>query len=156
MFDFNDFHVTYWLDAIAAEYRAKGFGVQYQPFVYGVDFMPLSSGATTTNPVTIDRDADFVWCQSTFAAFDPATAVTDPGPQIQVQHRLATSQRFLENTPVHLTGVYGTGERPYIFFKPLLLPAKSSVRVTLINGVGADRNVQLSWIGVKVFTQPIA
>jgi hypothetical protein len=151
MYDNNDFHQTYWLDALAADYRAKGFSVSFQPFVYGTDFLPIAIGATVTNPVTIDRDADFIWTGSTFAAFNPADAVTDPGPQMTVRHRLATSQRFLENAPVHLTTVYGTGERQYLWFKPLLLPAKSVVQVTVFNGVGVARNLHLSWIGVKAF-----
>lgn len=150
MYDFPDFHLTYWLDAIALEYRRRGFNVKYQPFVYGADFRPILSTVTAQATTTIDSDADFIWCQSTYVAFTPAGA-NQIAPDLLVQHTAVSSQRDLENGFVHMLNVYGTGERPFLWAKPLVVAAKSAITVAVTNNAGADLNVSLSWIGVKAY-----
>ena len=151
MKDFSDFHLTYWLDAIALEYRQRGFSVTYQPFAYGADFRPLSSLSTgTIQTTTIDRDADFIWCENSYVAYTTAGA-NQIQPDLLVQHTAVSSQRDLENQPVHLMNVYGTGERPFIWTKPIVVSAKSAITVVLSSNVAADLNVSLTWLGVKAF-----
>ena len=150
MLDFLDFHMTSWLDAFRAQYRARGFDVTYWPFVYGAEFLPLVANTTQQTTVTIDQDADFILCLQTFASFSDAGAV-QAAPNVLINLRLDTSQRFLMSQPVHLINIFGTGERPHQLFKPLLMPAKTTMNVEADSDSVANSNLRLSFIGVKAY-----
>lgn len=148
--EYLDYNLSHYLDALAAEYARDGFTVQYQPFSYPADFLPLAASAEQTVQVAIDQDADFVLAQQTITAFE--TDGTDVlAPNLTVQLRPTSSQRQLQTNPVHVGNVFGTGERPHLYFKPLVLSARSSLQVTLTNLVATAYNVYLNFEGVKAF-----
>lgn len=150
--DFLDFNLTHYLDALAGEYRANGYDVVYQPFHYGADFLPLGASASTGVVVLIDHDSDFIITNQQFAAFDNA-GVNVPFPNVLATITSDTSQRQLQSQPVPLVSIFGTGQRPHLLFKPLLLPAKSSFTSTLSNQIATAVNVRLTFSGVKAFLQ---
>ena len=148
--DHATFNLTDFLDSLGAEYRARGFAVQYQPFVYPCDFLPLPASADVTGTVNVDQDADFILAQQAAAVF-LADGTYVPNPNITVEIRPATSQRQLQSNPVNLGNVFGTGERPHLLFKPLVLAARSSMTVRLVDLSATLQYVRLSFEGVKAF-----
>jgi len=156
MYNVMDFNLTTFLEALAAEYAQDGYTLQTLPFVYGVDFFPLAVSGTARQTVTIDHDSDFALCQQNSASFVAATGVGVAFPEWTAQVRLSTSQRALQNQQTPGVNIFGTAQRPYQLYKPLVLPAKSSFEVTLVNGAVAAYNVSLSFIGVKLFAKKTA
>jgi len=151
MIDSNDFSLQNFLDFLASEYRRKGFTVQYQPFVYGADFVPINAGITDSRGVAIDHDADFILSAQTFVSFETGGLV-NLNPNMLVSLSDQSSQRQLQNEPLHLVGTFGTGQRPFMYYKPLVLRRRSTLLVTLTNNTLQNHNTRLSFQGVKAYT----
>jgi hypothetical protein len=151
MIDSNDFSLQNYLDTLASEYRRKGFTVQYQPFVYGADFVPINTLVTASVGVAIDHDADFILSAQTFVCFETGGLV-NLNPNMTVSLSDQSSQRQLQNEPLHLVGTFGTGQRPFLYFKPLVLRRRSTLLVTVTNSTLQNQNLRLSFQGVKAYT----
>lgn len=149
---FLDFNVTHFLDALAAEYRGRGVAVDYKPFCYVADFLPLASNSTETRQVAIDKDGDFCITAHEFTCFDGAGASVAQ-PNVLVRLFPETSQRVLQSAPVHLLNIFGTGQQPHVLYRPLILPAKSSLRVELQNLQIVALTIRLVFEGVKVYSR---
>jgi hypothetical protein len=150
MFDFYDFTSAQFLDALADLYEAKGYAIQYLPFTYSVDFFPIGANATATRNVEINADADFVCTAFSHIAHD-AAGVNIILPRVLLTLTIENNQRQLVNVPTVLGNLYGTGPRPGNLFKPLVLPANSTMSILATNLDNADRNIRLSHVGVKAF-----
>lgn len=154
MLSFLDHNLTKRLIAKRREYASRGFRVmQYLPFVYAADFLPLLGNTSDVDSVTIDQDADFLLCMQTFSAFSTAGAAQS-APNILLRLTSDAVSRELQSQQVHVINCFGTGERPFILYEPLELPAKSSLTVEAQSLTATDINLRLSFIGVKVFKQP--
>lgn len=151
MFDFYDYSSARFLDSLADLYEKQGFVVQYLPFAYSVDFSPLGTGGTRV--VEIGADADFVCTMFNGVVFDRGSGQMILGRML-VSITVDNNQRQLTNQPTTLQCVYGTGPRPGQLFKPLVLPANSTMTITLDNLDSDDRVVKLSHVGVKAFLAP--
>ncbi len=149
--DFQDFNVTHFLDALAATYRANGIRVDYLPFVYGADFLPISGNTTARQTVTIDHDSDFILCAQTNVTTNAATGVGVQFPTDLARIILSTGQRQLQNQATPVPSIFGTAQRPYTLYKPLVLPAKSSFEVELQRQGADNYNSRFSFLGVKAF-----
>ena len=150
--DYHDFSIAGFLDQLAAGYESRGYRVGYLPFVYSVDFIPLLSLATDRRTMTIEADADFIghsWAYTSFLASGGAILL----PRVLVQITLDNNQRRLLNTPTMIGNIFGSGPAPGQMFKPLVLPAKSTLTFELqsLAGGGNDMNLRLSLCGVKAF-----
>jgi hypothetical protein len=153
MYDFYDFSAAQFLDSLADLYETRGYAVQYLPFTYSVDWFPLASLATDSRQVEINADADFVCCSLMQIAHDVnGNAIIVPRMLVTVT--VDNNQRQLTSRPTPVGNLYGTGPRPGLLFKPLVLPANSTVTISLDNIDEADRNVRLSHVGVKAFLFP--
>ncbi len=150
MLDYFDFSQSRQLAKRKAELQRQGYKVTFRPFVYPSDFLPLTGNTTDSDVVTIDGDAPFIWCASTFSAFTTA-GVAQTAPNILIKLRPESVQRELMNNQVHLISIFGTGERPHQLYIPLELPAKSALSVDVDSDTADDINLRLSFIGVKVF-----
>jgi hypothetical protein len=150
--DFLDFNLTHYLDALAGEYRANGYDVVYQPFHYGADFLPLAASATQSVTVLIDHDSDFILSNQQVAAFD-VNGDNVGLPNVLCTITSDTSQRQLQSQAIPVISLFGTGQRPHLLFKPLLLPSKSSFTAKLQNLNPILVNVRLTFSGVKAFLQ---
>jgi len=150
MLDYFDFSQSRQLAKRKAELQRSGYKVTYWPFVYAADFLPILGNTVSPVNVTIDGDAPFIWCASTFSAFTTAGAA-QTAPNILIRLRPETIQRELMNAQVHLISAFGTGERPHMLYLPLELPAKSVLSVEADSETVTDINLRLSFIGVKVY-----
>jgi hypothetical protein len=147
--------MTNFLVALAEEYRARGFDVAYQNFVYGADFLPLAANATDSRVVTIEHDSDFILCAQTQTVFTALTYVLNPN--VLTQTMSESSQRAFQNQNAHLLNTYGTGQRPFLWPKPIVFEAKSAftVQCTDLSGTVGGQNIRLSFIGVKAFLREL-
>jgi hypothetical protein len=153
MFDFYDFTTAQFLDALADVYEARGYRVQYLPFVYSVDFIPLNGNDEQSRQVEINADADFICTALTYVAnVTGASALTLPIVVASIV--IDNNQRALTNVFTLLGNLYGTGPRPGNLFKPLVLPANSTMTVTLQNQAQDGLEIRLSHVGVKAFLFP--
>lgn len=154
--DWLDFNYVHFLDALAAEYREQGYLVHYLPFVYGADFLPLTANATLPISTVIDHDADFVLCYQNFVASVQATGANVASPNVLAQQILETSGRRLQDKPTQIVNIFGTGQRPAVLFKPLVIPARSTISLVLQDLGGVTINIRASYIGVKAYVQDLA
>jgi hypothetical protein len=154
MFDFYDFTTAQFLDALADTYETRGYRVQYLPFVYSVDYFPLNANDQQSRQVEINADADFICTALTYVA----NVVGGAGlvlPLVTASVVIDNNQRSLTNVPTVLGNLYGTGPRPGNLFKPLVLPANSTLTITLQNQAsGVNYEIRLSHVGVKAFLFP--
>lgn len=146
--------LTNYLVALAQEYRARGFSVTYQPFVYGADWLPLAASGTASRVVTIEHDADFVWCFNTQTVFTVAAFVQNPN--ILLRFTSETSQRQFQNAQTHMLNVCGTGQRPFPWYKPVVFSAKSSFTIEAQDLSATEQSIRLGFHGVKAFLAPAA
>lgn len=150
MFDFYDFTAAGFLDSLGDLYEKKGYAVQYLPFVYSVDFFPLTASSIASRQVEINADADFVCCALSYIAHT-STGNNIVLPRVLLSLVIDNNQRALTSVPTALGNLYGTGPRPGNLFKPLILPANSTMTINAQNLDSADRNIRLSHVGVKAF-----
>jgi hypothetical protein len=150
MIDFWDFNQSNYLASLAEEYRRSGRQVTFLPFVYGLDFLGLAQNVVTTLKLTINNDADFLLCQRSSVCNDAAGNLI-LRPTVTVLMVVDSSQRACNNVPTLLPLMFGSGPRPYLLPKPLLLPARSTCSLTLNNFSATVLSVRLAFVGVKVF-----
>jgi hypothetical protein len=144
MFSWSDYSYTNWIDSILAELRAKGFHCDPQPFFYASDFLPLGANAEQFDPIRIDTDADFALVQ---------LMSNDPNVNVQVKLNVEGT-RDLTNDWVHMANLFGTGQRPGLLYKPIILRKGMVLTVTLKDNSGAANNIRLTFGGVKLKLRP--
>jgi hypothetical protein len=150
--DYHDFSIAGFLDQLAAAYESRGYRVGFLPFVYSVDFLPLLAATTDSRTMTIEADADFVGHSWTHICFNGAATGTVVLPRALVLITLDNNQRRLQNQPTMIGNVFGTGPAPMQMFKPLVLPAKSTLTFQVQNlSNSLDIRLRLSLCGVKAF-----
>ncbi len=150
-----DFNYVHFLDALAEEYRAQGYLVHFQPFTYGADFLPLTLLTTQSVTTVIDHDADFVLCFQNFAATVAATNANLAAPNSLAQQILETSGRRLQDRPTHILNIFGTGQRPAVLFKPIVIPARSTISLELQDLGGITLDIRISYVGCKAYVSPL-
>ena len=154
MYAFNDFSLTHYLDSLAAEYEQKGYSVDYRPFTYNANFLPIAATETAQTVVTIDHDSDFLLGYQTLAAFDAQTSTVIQYPNLLARIIVETQQRQLQNERTHVVNLFGTAERPWTYYKPALFSAKSSFTVELQNLTATPIDARFSFHGAKVILRP--
>lgn len=155
MFRSHDYPINHFLEKLRQEYRRKGSDVEFLPFTYNADFLPLAASATANVVSTTDHDSDFIIMQSMQATFTSPAGVFTKNPNILVRITHDVSGRRFEDRDTALTNTFGHGERPFPWMRPAFIPAKSSFTTTLSNqDAGNAFTVRLSYWGVKAV--PIA
>lgn len=153
MLNYADHSLTRKLHARRAQRLAEGYRVvQFLPFVYAAEFLPLLANSSAPFNVTIDQDATFLLTASTFSSFSDAGAA-QTAPNILIRLTSDAVARQLMSAQVHLLNSFGTGERPFPWFEPLELPPKTNLTVEAQNLAGVNSNLRLSFIGVKEFLE---
>lgn len=147
-----DYNLTAFVQALQSHYRKRGWNVRLWPFFYGADFLPITAGTTQDQPITIERDADFLWSKTTFVAFSTAGASTQ-FPNCTIEWINATSARRYQNQAAHLMNVAGTGQRPFYNYRPIILPMRSTVTARLSNLQSGDLNVRITIHGLKLMLE---
>lgn len=130
-------------------------------FDYELDFLnatsnKLPSAGTVTGSVQISNDSDFLWCSTTGIFSDTSDVVATVFPAVTCLFTDSGSGRQLSSAAVHVgallyipnqtaqTGMAGT-------WYPKLLSGGSTLTVVLTNLLAADRNVRLTFRGIKIF-----
>jgi hypothetical protein len=70
--------------------------------------------------------------------------------------RTDSSDRQLMNDPVHSAAIVGTGERPFIFPKPLLLAPNTTISFDLTDLSNAVNEIYFTLCGFKVYRRQYA
>jgi hypothetical protein len=115
----------------------------------------LGSGGTVDQVIQITSEADFICQELNLEAWSAAaTQVADPNIEINIQ---IASGRPWFNTSVNtraVCGTYGNGSQPNKLVMPRLIPAKSSITITLTdNQAQAWNRVEVALLGFNVYYQ---
>ena len=112
------------------------------------------TGVQTSN-IQIRADSDFVIEKTTFNADIAAAAQTESTrvlPNVSVQLVVTSSGRQLFNVTVPLTGLFGYSGLPFIWPKPYIVPASSTLQIQLTSFEAAVVPfITLSFIGRVLF-----
>jgi hypothetical protein len=136
---------------MSGRYYARTF------FTYESDTIAsLAAGASVTQTFNIAGDSDFFWTK--FAAFALVGGVAtsrsaDQLPAVLLTLINTTTGRQYMSNPVPLPNMAGNGQLPFIIPMITLWEKKSTIQITLQNeGNAAYSNLQLSFLGIKAFT----
>lgn len=143
---------------ISGEFPPKLRKLLKDAFIYGLDFLPLAANTTTTLPLNIEADSDFVIVSAQGIVTDTTNLILQTFNPILVDIRDTGSGRTLDNSPRHFNTMFGTAEAPALWWRmgwAKRLRASSTLQVQLQNLDPANAvNVRLSFMGVKIFDIP--
>jgi len=147
------------IELLAADAMLRG-AVFLNEYVYPAKWITgltsaLGSGATVDQAIQITSEADFVAQELNLVAWSAAgTLVADPNIEINIQ---IASGRPWFNTSVNarlVCGTYSSGNFPNKLVMPRLIPAKSTVTVTLTDQQATAWNrVEVMLLGFNVYYQ---
>ena len=124
-------------------------------FIYGITFPSIAPGATATDNIQIQADADFEvqkLTQFSDIAAAAQTVSTQVLPLVTVLIVDSGSGRQLMNEAVAIPALFGDGRIPFILPTPRIFAARSNVTFTLVNfDAAVTYQVRLSLIGTKLF-----
>lgn len=136
-------------------FEDEKFARQRDFFVYEVETEAIATGATTTDSIQIQSDADFIWQKATYQADLAGVAQTDASrviPNVLIQITDSGSNRQLFFNPVPIQNVFGTGRVPFILPNPRLFIKTSTITIEFTSfEVAATPTVRLSFIGYKFY-----
>lgn len=124
-------------------------------YIYGVNFLNVSPGASPSQQLPIQADSDFELQKITFASDSAGGTQTDSTrviPQCTLIITDTGSGRQLMNQAIDLTTFAGDGQNPFILLVPKIFRANTSINFVLHNYSSAQTyNVRLSLIGAKLY-----
>jgi hypothetical protein len=127
-------------------YSADGSGVELLPFFYSGRIAVNAESAiqTSTEMISIDRDSDFVWFDTRIIAhvFVEGFDVPVFNYRAFLTFQLNGTGRHIEqgvnalnaNAPIggSILSIAGQADRPFVFYEPVLVPARTAIVVTLL------------------------
>ncbi len=135
----------------AVEQAARAKRVVIDHFTYTAAWTPLGASATTSVTIPISADSDFLWMETSLVDYTAAN-VLNPNPDLLISFQDAGSGRNLQDNPIHVSLVTGSGQWPFVLPEPKMLVGNGSIQVTLVNNVAQiEGRISLALIGVKVF-----
>lgn len=155
MFQQHDYPINAFLETIKANYLREGNEIEFLPFFYNAEFLPVAASGTGNFVNTADHDADFALFQTMQAAYNSASGAYVPAPNVTIRLTYDVSGRRLEDRDTHLLCIAGRGQRPYIWPRPLIIRAKGSWTTTVSNlDTAVGINLRIAYGGVKIFKLP--
>ena len=151
----HEYPINAMLEVLRSEYRRQGSEVEFWPFFYNAEYLPvaLSSSAVFVN--TADNDSDFAIFQTMQSAFNSVSGAFVATPNCTVRIVYDVSGRRLEDRDTHLLNIFGRGQRPFWWPRPFVVRAKGSWSTTINNlDAAVAFNIRLTFSGVKVFRLP--
>ncbi|PCI44002.1 MAG: hypothetical protein COB41_05555 [Proteobacteria bacterium] len=126
-------------------------------YIYNAVVSTLAAGATQTEVINIEADANFiVQKMAYYATLGTATPTNDDKivPLIGISILDSGSGRNLQDQAVPLSSLAGTGALPFVLPIPRLFKARSSINIKFNNFSTLDEytNITLSLIGHKIFS----
>lgn len=105
----------------------------------------IGANATVQNQIKISADSAFV-------ATDVRGISTG---DLLFFMRMDSSDRQLQNIPVHSSNFMGTAQRPAPLRKPLLLPANTTISFDITDLSGSANQIWLTLSGFKVYNRKV-
>lgn len=124
-------------------------------FSYGRDFIganAVAAAGTVTLNINIDGDSAFLIEAGTrvVTLTDDTTFIAQAPLTVRMED--SGSGRLLANQAQHIENWFGTAQEPYWWAKPKLIPANSTIAITVANLDAATAfHVRLALHGFKVF-----
>jgi hypothetical protein len=133
-------------------------GEEFYSYTAGRPIAAIAPAATQLGNINIQADSDFIIEKTTFSA-DVAAATqtlnTVTVPNVTVLLVATSSGRQMSNVAVPLSSLFGPAWLPFIWPKPYLLHASSTLSFTLVSFEAAiSPFVTLVFHGRKLFWAP--
>lgn len=131
--------------------------VEMQPYVFTLTFGPLVVAATAApQSFIVDSSAPFMLVSQNYQS-DIAGATSTMGttnvPNASVQIQDQSSNRNWQAQAVPIPSIFGNGQRPYFLPQPRLIPANTTITVSVTSFEAAvTPTVRLSFIGFRYYT----
>ncbi len=131
--------------------------VECQPYHFAVNFANVTAGATApVGSFLVDTSAPFMLVSQEYWGTLNPVATTTSGtrivPNMQVQIQDQSSNRNWQNGAINVESIFGSGERPYYLPQPRLIPANTTVLVTVNNfDAAAAYNLYLTFSGWRYY-----
>lgn len=116
-------------------------------YTYSVE-ATVPAGASITKTFNIETDSLFTWMQTTSFILDFIEGTTVE-PAVTVEINDTGSGRLLQQSPVYIKSMSGTGILPYILPRTRDFKPNSSVRVKFDNLGASEKTIQLNLQGIK-------
>lgn len=124
-------------------------------FAYSTARTAVANAASATVNISIESNSDFLVEKLTYVADIALVTQTDSSrvvPNVTVQVNATGSGRNMFNIAAAIPAIFGTGQLPFILPRAYLLPAASTIQITLANyDAAAAYNVTLTFSGRKIF-----
>jgi hypothetical protein len=122
-------------------------------YVYGLTFLAVAPGASSTLNIAIDAQSDFELRKMNQFS-DIAQAGTVEGtrvmPNVTCVITEASNSLQMMSAPIAIPSLFGSGGLPFILPIPVLFKANSIITVTLTSFDAATTyNVRLAFIGIR-------
>lgn len=127
------------------------------PFTFNINFLPLGVSLTATDNFITQADSGFAIVKTVFtiaSTVDVFVANISDAPKYTPQVITLSdsgSGRDLSNSPVAITSIFGTGERPFIWSRAKILDPNSTFTARIQNLVATAFNIRLAFHGFKIF-----
>ena len=126
-------------------------------FIYGADFVPITSLATNTVNVQIQNDSHFLCIAGIALVTDAAGAVVINSPSGAnssgklVQIIDVAAGYPLSPVVVPLENLFGSGQLPAMWAIPKLFRKGTTIQTLLQNLIAASHNVRISYWGIRLY-----
>ena len=148
------------IELLATDAMLRG-GVFLNQYIYPAKWITglssaLGSLATVDQVIQVTSEADFVCQELNLIAFSTNATTLVADPNIEANIQIASGRPWF-NTSVNarlMFGTYSSGNFPNKMVMPRLIPAKSSITITLTdNQTQAWNRVEVNLIGFNVYYQ---
>lgn len=153
----RDPQVAAHIDALLRD-QSAGKRVWKRPYSYTTEFVSatFTAGATVTNNIPIQADADFMILSQTYSA-DVAgagqTASSRTYPLAKVLLTNTGSGEQMMSAAIPVPEIFGDGQFPYVLPEPYILPARGNLQVQATNYDAAQAyHMFLTFNGVKMYS----
>lgn len=122
---------------------------QFFAYSTGLTAVAAVVGATATDVISIQQDANFELQYLTYSAEQASLLVLNWAGLVQIDDSGAGRTFFDQAIPINC--IAGTGAQPFVFLTPRLVQAGSSLTVTFTNRVATATTVNLILVGYKLY-----
>lgn len=131
--------------------------VSREPYTFPVNFANLAAAGTANGSFFVDAAAPFMLVEMNYFATPYAVTVMTNAtrliPAINIQITEQSSNRNWQSAAVAVPTIFGSGENPWFLPQPRLIPANTTVSMTVANFDSAQAyNLYLSFIGFRLYS----
>lgn len=122
-------------------------------YVYSTNFLPLLSGATATQSISMQGSSHFLLTAiNGTVRTDAAPPVLQASPAVLIQLQDTGSGRRMADQPLDWMNMVGRGIQPGLLPWPWLIVPGGQVAVQATNLDGADRQIRVSLLGIQIYS----